>query len=109
MFHWARPMIALLALLAVLTSGVVGVSPAKASHHGVSMMMGDCPDCPGDSHDSGRAPPCGMQCCFVAPLALLTPGWTVHRSSHVIVVRTIRDDLLASAVQTSPEIRPPIA
>ena len=99
-------MIALLALLAVLASAIVGVSPAKADHHCVGMMMDDCP---GDSHGGDKAPPCSMPCCFVAPMALLTPGWTVLRSSHAVAVLTIRDDFLAGAAQAPPDLRPPIA
>jgi hypothetical protein len=102
-------MIALLALLAVLASGMAGVSPAKAGHHGVGMMMTDCPDCPRDSHGGDKAQPCGMVCCFVAPTTLLPPGWTLYRQSHVVAAATIRDDLLASTAQTAPNLRPPIA
>lgn len=112
MSRWAQSFIVLLALLAILASGIGGVWASKATSHCDGMVgMMNMDDCPEGMKDEGADAPdcaalnCGLTQTILPPHAAVIFS-TIATSASPL---TPRDDHERCGLSGPPELQPPIA
>ncbi len=111
MLRWARPLIVVLTVLALLAGGTSGAWAGKAAHEcdgmTASMVMEDCMRGGGDG---GAMPGCPPLTCVSAQIFLPPAGNFVSPIVIQFVSASLpRDDLDLDGLSGPPNLRPPIA
>lgn len=115
--HHSRTILTIVALLAILASGMSGVRLDKASHACDGMAMGVTMDDCRDHHmgsnpgDGAAMPDCAAFVCAAGQTAL--PALDAFHHSFAILTLSaqpaLRDDALLHDLRGPPDLRPPIA
>ncbi len=112
MFRWVRPVIIVLALLAILAGGRAVASAGQlipeCDDMTAHMVMDDC--VLGDSDEGGTVPGCPQLACVSAQIVLPLPGsFDFPTVMLFIPASPPHDDLERAGFSGPPDLRPPIA
>jgi hypothetical protein len=113
MVRWARPLVALLALLAFSAGGINGVWAGKPAHMcdgmGAEMVMDDSMSMSGEVNDDGTAPGCPALACASTQIFLPSqPSFALPIVIQLVSSSRPHDDLERSGLTGPPDLRPPI-
>lgn len=112
MLRWVRPLIVVLALLAILAGGKSGAFAGQIMHKcddmATHMVMDDC--MLGDSDESGAVTGCPQFACVSAQIVLPLPGsFDFPMVMQFMSAVPPLDDFERAEFSGPPDLRPPIA